>query len=138
MDDIDAAPITRIKWLVSHLRDRYSRLRFNLGPDGETNGISTFFNGLYVVDKCILNQDPQLEMFLGILITTSWLSVEGLCQEDFASDDEKIRSMALWRQAFFKASLELKGIDGTCKAMNMANAAVVNVWIAGAMGVDSF
>ena len=138
MDDINAAPITRISWLVEHLRDRYSRLRLNPAPDIEPSGIRTFFNGVHVVEKCIIAKDPQLDMFLGMLVTTAWSSVEGLCHEDFASDDEKIRSMALWRKAFFQASLELKGVDGYCKAMDIANASVVNTWIAGVMGVSSF
>ncbi len=138
MDDLQEDPMIRIKWLICHLRDRYSVLRHNLGLESEPSGVSTFFNGLHVVEQCMFRRDPQLEMFLNILITTAWLRVEEHCRNDFASDNEKTRSMALWRDAFFRASLEMKGIEGTCKAMDKANEAVVGVWIAGAMGVDLF
>ncbi len=133
MDDLHEDPMIRIRWLISMLRSRYSKL---VNTPGEPSGVNTFFNGVHVLEKCILTGDPQVEMFLNIVITTAWLSVDEHCQEDFASDDEKIRSMALWRQTFFKATLELKGIEGTCRAMDEANKAMVSAWIAGAMGID--
>ena len=139
MDDIEQEQLARIKWLIARLRERYSRLRHHTPTgEGEPSGVSTFFNGLYVVDRCIQAGDPQLEMFLGILITTSWLSVEGLCESDFASDDEKTRSMALWRQTFFSTVQGKSGVAGICEAMDAANAEVVKCWIAGMMDIDYF
>lgn len=139
MDDIEQEQLARIKWLIARLRERYSQLRHHT-PFGESepSGVSTFFNGLFVVDRCIQAGDPQLDMYLRILITTSWLSVESHCHNDFASDDEKIRSMALWRRSFFDALEAKSGLECICEAMDAANAEVVKCWIAGMMDIDYF